>query len=70
MTFNCGIVKIKHSISHINRVIEKGLDGLYQSEDTLDGKIKIYKAEKQKVLEKIGEANGRDVKIRLLASLE
>ncbi|MEH2447152.1 MAG: hypothetical protein V7K18_15500 [Nostoc sp.] len=48
-------------------MIEKALDGLYQSEDTLDGKIQIYEAEKQKILEKIGEASGRDVRIRLLA---
>lgn len=41
LTFDCGIVKIKHFIRHINRVIEKGLDGLYQSEDTVDGKIQI-----------------------------
>ncbi|MHC5614344.1 MAG: dynamin family protein [Nostoc sp.] len=67
LTFDSGIVKIKHSISQINRVIQKGLDGLYQSEDTLDGKIQISEAEKQKVLEKIGEASGRDVRIRLLS---
>ncbi|MEH2048054.1 dynamin family protein [Nostoc sp.] len=67
LTFDSGIVKIKHSISHINRIIEKGLDGLYQSQNTLDGKIQISEAEKQKVLEKIGEASGRDVRIRLLA---
>ncbi|WP_193197036.1 dynamin family protein [Nostoc sp. MG11] len=68
LTFDSGIVKIKHSISQINQVLEKGLDGLYQSQDTLDGKIQISEAEKQKVLEKIGEASGRDVRIRLLAS--
>lgn len=68
LTFDSGIVKIKHSISQINQVIEKSLDGLYQSQDTLDGKIQISEAEKQKLLEKIGEASGRDVRIRLLAS--
>lgn len=68
LTFDSGIVKIKHSISQINQVIDKGLDGLYQSQDTLDGKIQISEAEKQKILEKIGEASGRDVRIRLLAS--
>jgi hypothetical protein len=49
LTFDSEIVKIKHSISHINKVLEKGLDGLYQSEDTLDGKIQISEAEKQKL---------------------
>ncbi|ACC79321.1 dynamin family protein [Nostoc punctiforme] len=67
LTFDSGIVKIKHSISQINRVVEKGLDGLYQSQDTLDRKIQISEAEKHKVLEKIGEASGRDVRIRILA---
>ncbi|MEH2383931.1 MAG: hypothetical protein V7K27_34430 [Nostoc sp.] len=67
MTFDSGRVKIKHSISQINRVIEKGLDGLYKSKGTLDGKIKISEVEKQNILEKIGEASGRDVRIRLLA---
>ncbi|MEH2000469.1 MAG: dynamin family protein [Nostoc sp.] len=67
LTFDSGRVKIKHSISQINRVIEKGLDGLYKSKGTLDGKIQISEAEKQKILEKIGEASGRDVRIRLLS---
>ena len=67
LTFDSGMVKIKHSISQINRIIEKTLDGLYKSNGTLDGKIKISEAEKQKILEKIGEASGRDVRIRLLA---
>ncbi|MEH1822989.1 MAG: dynamin family protein [Nostoc sp.] len=67
LTFDSGRVKIKHSISQINRVIEKGLDGLYKSNGTLDGKIHISEAEKQKILEKIGEASGRDVRIHLLA---
>ncbi|MDZ8095354.1 MAG: dynamin family protein [Nostoc sp. DedQUE05] len=67
LTFDSGRVKIKHSISQINRVIEKGLDGLYKSNGTLDGKIQISEAEKQKILEKIGEASGRDVRIHLLA---
>ncbi|MFN6464473.1 MAG: dynamin family protein [Nostoc sp. DedVER02] len=67
LTFDSGIVKIKHFISQINRVIEKGLDGLYKSSSALDGKIQISEIEKQKILEKIGEASGRDVRIHLLA---
>ncbi|WP_174710444.1 hypothetical protein [Nostoc sp. TCL240-02] len=65
--FDGGIVKSKHSLSQINRVIEKCLDGLYKSQDTLDGKIKISEVEKHKVLEKIGKASGHDVRIRVLA---
>ncbi|MEH2414121.1 dynamin family protein [Nostoc sp.] len=69
LTLDSGRVKIKHSISQINRVIEKGLDGLYQSVDTLDGKIKIYQVEKYKLLEQIGEASGYDIKIRYVAKM-
>ncbi|MEH2024478.1 dynamin family protein [Nostoc sp.] len=68
LTFDSGRIKIKHSISQINRVIEKGLDGLYQPVDTLDGKIKIYEIEKYNLLEQIGEASGYDIKIRHIAN--
>lgn len=69
LTFDSGRIKIKHSISQINRVIEKGLYLLSQSEDTLDRKIKIYQAEKYKILEQIGEASGYDIKLRYIANI-
>lgn len=63
-----GTIKIKRSVSDINYLIQKGLDGLEQAEQILDGKINISEAEKQKIFEQIGEASGRDVRIRSLAS--
>jgi uncharacterized tellurite resistance protein B-like protein/GTPase SAR1 family protein len=68
LTLDSGGVKIKHSVDKINRIIHKCLDSLSQAEKTLDGKIQISDSEKQGILEKIGEASGRDVKIRILAS--
>ncbi len=67
LTLERGTLKIKHSITEVKGLIQKGLDGLHQAEDALDGKIKLSEAEKQKILEQIGEASGRDVRIRLLA---
>ncbi|KYC36268.1 hypothetical protein WA1_41825 [Scytonema hofmannii PCC 7110] len=49
-------------------MIQKSVDGLHQAEDTLNGKVKISEAEKLKILEQIGEASGRDVRIRILAN--
>ncbi|MHC5725447.1 MAG: dynamin family protein, partial [Nostoc sp.] len=57
------------SISQINRVIEKGLYLLSQSEDTLSGKIQISEAEKYQILEQIGEASGYDIKLRHIANI-
>ncbi|MDB9372304.1 dynamin family protein [Nodularia sphaerocarpa] len=68
LTVESGKVKIQHSIAQINRIIQKSLDSLSQAEKTLDGKIKISDAEKLEILEKIGEASGRDVRIQILAS--
>ncbi|KOP25010.1 dynamin family protein [Hapalosiphon sp. MRB220] len=68
LTLESGKVKIKHSVTQINRIIQKCLNSLSQAEKTLDGKIQISHSEKQGILEKIGEASGRDVRIRILAS--
>ncbi|MEH2262738.1 dynamin family protein [Nostoc sp.] len=70
LTFDSGKLKIKHFITQINRVVQKSLDGFYQFEDILKGKIQISEAEKQKILENIGEASGRDVKIKNLAEIQ
>lgn len=68
LTLESGRLKIQHSVTQINRIIQKCVDSLSQSERTLDGKIEISDLEKQEILEKIGEAGGRDGKIRILAS--
>lgn len=68
LTFESGKVKIHQSVEQINRVINKSLNSLSQSEQTLEGKIQISEAQKLEILEKIGEASARDVRIRLLVS--
>lgn len=67
LTVEAGAVKIQNSVTQTNIIIQKCLDSLSQSEKVLDGKIKISDAEKLDILEKIGEASGRDVRIALLA---
>lgn len=68
LTLESGKIKITQSVEQINRLIHKSFDGLYQSEETLDGKIQISESEKREIFEKIGEASARDVRIRILTS--
>ncbi len=62
-----GSLEIKQYVTKIKVVIQAFLHALHQSEQVLDEKIKFSEAEKQKILEHIGEASGHDVRIRLLA---
>lgn len=68
LIFERGTLAIQRSIKNINDLIQKSCDGLIQAQDTLEGKIKFSEAEKQKIFEQIGEASGRDGKIRILAA--
>ena len=68
LIFERGTLTIQRSIDNINDLIQKNFDGLVQAQNILEGKIKISEAEKQKIFEQIGEASGRDLKIRILAS--
>jgi hypothetical protein len=63
-----GSLEIKRFVTKIKDLIQESLYGLHQSEEVLDGKVNLSEAEKQKILEQIGEASGRDVRIRLLAN--
>lgn len=63
-----GVIKNNRSVADINYLVQKTLNGLKQAEQILDGKVNISEAEKQKIFEQIGEASGRDVRIRLVAS--
>ncbi|MEH1996571.1 dynamin family protein [Nostoc sp.] len=67
LIFERGALKNQRSTNDINKLIQKNLDYLNQAQNTLEGKIKISEDEKQKIIEQIGEASGRDIKIRLLA---
>ena len=68
LTLERGDLKIKQSVKEIQSLIQESLAALQQAEDALDGKLKLSEAEKQQVLEQIGEASGRDLKINLLAN--
>ncbi|MBD3563223.1 dynamin family protein, partial [Planktothrix sp. FACHB-1355] len=67
LTVERGSLQIKKFVSKIKDLIDSGLDGLTQAVEVVDGKIKISESQKHEILEKIGAASGRDVKIRLLA---
>lgn len=67
LTVDRGNIKIKQSVEAIQLVIQESLTNLQQAEAALDGKINLSEAERHKILEQIGEASGRDVKIQLLA---
>ncbi len=67
LIFERGTLTIQCSVNNINDLIQKSFDGLIQAQNMLEGKIKISEAEKQKIFEQIGEASGRDVKIRIIA---
>lgn len=66
LTVERGSLEIKQAATKIKGLIQEGLDGLHQAEEILDGKINLSEADKKRILEQIGEASGRDVRIRLL----
>ncbi|MBN3962987.1 dynamin family protein [Nostoc sp. NMS8] len=68
LTIERGYLQIKQFVNKINDHIQEGLDSLRQAKDTLDGNIKLSEAEKLEILEQVGEASGRDVRIRILAN--
>jgi len=68
LSVECGSLKFKQVVTRINDLIQSSFDGLHQAEEVLDGKISLSEADKHKILEQIGEASGRDVRIRLLAN--
>ncbi|HEY9851938.1 MAG TPA: dynamin family protein [Leptolyngbyaceae cyanobacterium] len=68
LTLERGNLKIKQSVKEIKSFIQESLATLQQAEDALDGKLKLSEAERKQVLERIGEASGRDIKIRRLAN--
>ncbi|WP_413164858.1 hypothetical protein ACL6C3_01945 [Capilliphycus salinus ALCB114379] len=67
LTEERGILEVKKATTEVNQLIQSARDNLYETENILDGKLKISEEECQTILEKIGEASGRDVKIKLFA---
>jgi uncharacterized tellurite resistance protein B-like protein/GTPase SAR1 family protein len=68
LSVECGSLKLQQVVTRINDLIQSSFDDLHQAEEVLDGKISLSEADKHKILEQIGEASGRDVRIRLLAN--
>lgn len=66
LTVERGSIEIKRFVDDIKDLIQMILAELQQTENLLDGRVALSKAETQKVLEQIGEASGREVKIRIL----
>ncbi|MEH1915429.1 dynamin family protein [Nostoc sp.] len=62
-----GALKLERSVDEINKLIQKVISRLKKTDDTLKDNMQTYQTEKQKILEQIGEASGRDVKICVLA---
>jgi uncharacterized tellurite resistance protein B-like protein/GTPase SAR1 family protein len=67
LTVERGSLEIKQASTRISGLIQEGLDGLHQAEEILDGNVNLSEGDKQKILEQIGEASGRDVRIRRIA---
>jgi uncharacterized tellurite resistance protein B-like protein/tRNA U34 5-carboxymethylaminomethyl modifying GTPase MnmE/TrmE len=68
LTIERGSLEIKQSATKLKIWIKSSLEGLHQAEEILDGNLKLSEAEKQKILEQIGEASGCDIRIKLLAN--
>ncbi len=67
LTNERGLIKLQQSVTDITILIQLCLSEFYQANNKLDEKVKDSEAEKQKILEQIGEASGRDVRIKDLA---
>lgn len=67
LTLERGSLVIKQAVTKIKGLLQSSREGLHQAEEILDGKLNISEAEKQKILEQIGEASGRDVTIHRIA---
>ncbi|MFZ1028306.1 MAG: dynamin family protein [Limnoraphis robusta] len=67
LTQERGILEVKKATTEVNQLIQSGLEGLHQAENLLEGKLQLSEAGKSEIFEKIGEASGRDVKIKNFA---
>ena len=68
LTNERGLIKLQQSVTEIKKLIQLCIPELNQAENKLDEKVKDSEAEKQKVLEQIGEASGRYLKIQNFAA--
>ncbi|NJL63083.1 MAG: dynamin family protein [Methylacidiphilales bacterium] len=68
LTMERGELKVKRAIDEVNSLLHQSFNGLNRAEDTLEGKLKLSELEKQSIIDQIGEASGRDVKIQLIVA--
>jgi hypothetical protein len=68
LTMERGDLKVKRAIDEVNSLLHQCFNGLNRAEDTLEGKLKLSELEKQSIIDQIGEASGRDVKIQLIVA--
>ena len=68
LTNERGLIKLKQSVAEIKELIQSCILEFNLADNKLDKKVKDSEAEKQKILEQIGEASGRDVRIKELAN--
>lgn len=67
LTTERGLIKLQQSVTELKKLIQSCLFRFNQVENKLDEKVKDSEAAKQDILEQIGEASGRDVRIQYLA---
>lgn len=68
LTTERGVLQIAQMSKQLHSLLEASFDGLVQAELLLDSKVHLSNSDKQKILEQIGEASGRDIRIRTLAN--
>lgn len=64
------ILEGKKATTAVNQLIQSCFKGLHQGESILDEKIKRSEAAKLKIFEQMGEASGREFKIKFFATQE
>lgn len=67
LTAERGKIEINQAVTKINSLIDLCINGLAQTVEVIDGKIRVSEATEQEFLEQVGEASGRDVRIRIVA---
>jgi uncharacterized tellurite resistance protein B-like protein/tRNA U34 5-carboxymethylaminomethyl modifying GTPase MnmE/TrmE len=68
LTVERGSLVIKIAVNKIDGLVQASLSSLEQAKEVLDGNVNLTNAEKQAIVEQIGEVTGREAKIRQVAN--
>jgi uncharacterized tellurite resistance protein B-like protein/GTPase Era involved in 16S rRNA processing len=68
LTIERGSLVIKLAVNKIEGLLQSSLSILHQAKEVLDGNVNLTNAEKQAIVEQIGEISGREIKIRQAAN--